>query len=107
MPFAYDDDVVQTFSANTSDNAFRVTVLPRTPGRYWYLADAQSVHTRREIMSIDPITISHQIPGCGLLRERFHNLMRRPIGCGMFGHVEMQNAPPVALIVGGRFSKRP
>ena len=55
------DHVVQAFSANTSDNPFRITVLPRAPGRYRNLADTQSIHSCCEIMTIDPITISYQV----------------------------------------------
>src|SRR5690242_11662829 len=51
VPLVEHDHVVQAFSANTSDNPFRITVLPRTPGRYRNLSDTQSIHSCCEIMT--------------------------------------------------------
>jgi hypothetical protein len=46
-------------------------------------------------MSIDSITISHQVSRCGFVRKRFHDLLRRPIGCGILCHIEMQKTATV------------
>src|SRR5262249_25090043 len=70
MPFVYHDHVVQTFSTKASDNAFRITFLQRTTGRCRHLLDAQSVHSSRKIMSINPITISHEVSRRGFFPER-------------------------------------
>src|SRR5215469_14955503 len=61
VPLVDHDHVVQAFSANTSDNPFRVAVLPRTSGRYRNLLDTKSIDSRREVMTIDPIKISYQV----------------------------------------------
>src|SRR6516225_6814316 len=95
MPLVHDDHVVQTFSTNTSDNPFRIAVLPRTPSRYRNLLDTQSIDSCREIMTIDPITISYQVARRCFLRKRFDDLLRRPSSSRVFRHIEMQNTPTV------------
>src|SRR5262245_21247831 len=95
VPFVDDDHVVQTFSAKTSDKTFRIAVLPRTPRRCWHLPDAQSVHLCCETVTIDPIAVSHQVSRHGFLRKRLHDLLCRPIGCGVLRYIEMQNTATV------------
>src|SRR5215472_11731241 len=95
MPLVHDDHVVQTFSTNTSDNPFRIAVLPRTPGRYRSLLDTQSIDSCREIMTIDPITISYQIAGHRVVGKRLHHLLCRPSSSRVFRHIEMQNSATV------------
>src|SRR5262249_37305332 len=78
VPLVDHDHMVQTFSANTSDHPFRIAVLPRTPDRYRNLSDTQSIDSRREIMTIDPVTISYQVPRHGVVGKCFHRLLCRP-----------------------------
>src|SRR6516165_8224970 len=95
MPLVHDDLVVQTFSSNTSDNPFRIAVLPRTPSRYRNLLNAQSINSCREMMTIDPITISYQVARHSLLRKCLHDLLRRPSGGWVFRNIKVQNAAAV------------
>jgi hypothetical protein len=95
MPFVRHDYVVQAFSANTSDNPFRIAVLPRTPGRYRNLFNTQSINSCCEIMTIDPITISYQVARHCVVRKRFHDLLSSPGGCRVFRDIEMQNSATV------------
>src|SRR5215831_1417902 len=85
VPLVDHDHVVQTFSANTSDHPFRIAVLPRTPGRYRNLSDTQSIDSCREIMTIDPVTISYQVPRHGVVGKCFHHLLCRPSSRRVFG----------------------
>ena len=95
VPLVDHDHVVQAFSANTSDNPFRVAVLPRTSRRYRNLLDTQSIDSRREVMTIDPFTISYQVARHCFLRKRFDDLLSSPSGCGVFRNIEMQNTATV------------
>src|SRR5215468_7498378 len=95
MPLVDHDYMVQAFSANTSDHPFRIAVLPWTPGRYRNLFDTQSIDSCREIMAIDPITISYQVPSQGVVRKCFHHLLCRPSSRRMFRDIEMQNTTTV------------
>src|SRR5262249_7541735 len=95
MPLVDHDHVVQAFAANTSDNPFRIAVLPRASGRYRHLSDTQSLDSHCEIMTIDPITISYQVARHGVVGKRFHQLLCRPSSGRVFRDIEMQNTPTV------------
>ena len=95
MPLVDHDHMVQAFSANTSDHPFRIAVLPRTPSGYRNVLDTQSIDSCREIMTIDPITISYQVARRCFLRKRFDDLLRRPSSSRVFRHIEMQNTATV------------
>jgi hypothetical protein len=43
-------------------------------------------------MSINLITIAHEVSRRGFFRKGLHDLMRRPIGRWILRHVEVQNA---------------
>src|SRR5215467_13347137 len=85
--------MVQAFSANTSDNTFRVAVLPRTPGRN--LLDTESSHSCCEIMTIDPVTISYQVARHGVVGKCFDDLLCRPSSGRVFRNIKMQDAATV------------
>src|SRR5215471_8874738 len=95
MPLVDHNHVVQAFSANTSDNPFHIAVLPRTTGRYRNLLDTQSIDLCREIITIDPITISYQVARHHFFRQRFHDLLSSPSGCRAFRNIEMQDTATV------------
>ena len=95
MPLIDHDDMVQAFSANASDHPFRITVLPRTPSRYRNLPDTHSINSRAEVVSVDPITIAHQVARHGVVGKGLDHLLRRP-RCGrVFRDIEMQNTSTV------------
>ena len=72
VPLVDHDHVVQALAANTSDNPFRVAILPRAARRYRNFSETQSVNACTEIMTIDPITISYQVARHGVVGKRFH-----------------------------------
>src|SRR5215468_2748372 len=95
MPLIDHDYMVQAFSANASDHPFRITVLPRTPSRYRNLADTHSINSRCEVVSVDPITIAHQVARHSVVGKCLHELLCRP-RCGrVFRDIEMQNTSTV------------
>jgi hypothetical protein len=95
MPLVNYDHVVQTFSSNTSDNPFRIAILPRTPSACRYLLDAQAINSYAEIMTINPITISYQVARHRVVGKRFHDLLCRPTGGWVFCNLEMDNTATV------------
>ncbi len=44
--------------------------------------------------AVNAIPISEQVSWCRLEGEGFDNLLGCPLGCGMFGHIEMPDAAP-------------
>src|SRR5215471_16148629 len=95
VPLVHDDHVVQAFSANTSDNPFRVAVLPRTSSRYRNLLDTQCIHSCCEIVTIDPVTISYQVARHGVVGKCFDDLLCRPSSGRVFGNTKMQDTATV------------
>src|SRR5262245_38307553 len=95
MPLIDHDDKVQAFSANASDHPFRIAVLPRTPSRYRNLPDTHSINSRGEVVSVDPITIAHQVARHSVVGKCLHELLCRPCGSRLFRDIEMQNTSTV------------
>src|SRR5215471_13939635 len=95
MPLVDHDHMVQAYSANASDHPFRITVLPRTPSRYRNLPDTHSINSPGEVVSVDPITIAHQVARHGVVGKGLDDLLRR-LRCGrVFHDIEMQNTSTV------------
>src|SRR5215471_19829641 len=95
MPLINHDYMFHAFSANASDHPFRVAVLPRTPGRYRNLPDTHSINSRGEVVSVDPITIAHQVARHSIVRKCLHDLLCRPRCSRVFRDIEMQNTSTV------------
>ena len=59
------------------------------------LADPHALHTVPKWLTIDPVTITQEIGGRGLVREGVHDLLSGPGSSGMFGDVEVDDPPAV------------
>src|SRR5262249_14411992 len=55
----------------------------------------QSINSCREVMAVDPVTISHQVPRYSIVRKGFHDLLCRPRCSREFRDIEMQNTSTV------------
>jgi hypothetical protein len=95
MPVIDDDHVVQALASNTTDHAFHVTILPRTPGRNPNLLNAHSFNSYREGMTIDSISIPNQISWRTVLWKCLNDLLCSPDRCWMFGDIKMENTTTV------------
>ena len=58
-----DNDVVQAFALDGSNDAFCISVLPRAAKRNWSVADATAAQTVFEQLSNIGVVVSDQIPG--------------------------------------------
>jgi hypothetical protein len=63
--------------------------MVRGPPRYPCASRVDETPARRVV------AIAQQRGGCGVIREGVHDLLGRPLGGGMFGHVEVYDAPPM------------
>ena len=96
MILTKDDQMVQAFPPDRSDDFLGVRVLPGGLRGSDDLLDAQPCHPVTEPIAVDGVTISEQISGLGSFsRERFDDLLRGPLRRGMTGDVEVENAPAV------------
>ena len=97
MPFTQDDDVIEAFTPDRSDDPFRERVLPRGSGSSENLVDPHSLKPRAEDSTVGPISIPDQIPWRGLPWKRFPDLLRDPSRCGVRGYAEMHDAATLVV----------
>ncbi len=56
-------------------------------------SDAHALHTMPELLAVDSVAIAEEIGRRGVVREGVHDLLGRPERGGVFGHVEVDDAP--------------
>src|SRR5262249_7603899 len=93
--FTQDNHMVQTFTANRTDDAFDVSSLPRTSRSAEHFFDIHYRELVAELLAIDSISISQQISRCGIKRKGFEHLLRRPFRRRMSGDVEVHDASSI------------
>src|SRR5215467_5020002 len=87
--------MVQTFTANRTDDAFDVSSLPRRPRSAENCFDIHCRDLVAELLAIDSISISEQILRCALEWKGFEHLLRRPFSRWMSCDVEVHDASSV------------
>ena len=95
MSLVQNSGVVEAFASNAPDEAFHVGRLPWAPGRDEHLFDAHVPHSTTEIPTVDPVTISQQVPGSIVPRKGLDNLLCGPTSRGVRRDVEVHDPPPV------------
>src|SRR5215471_18722080 len=87
--------IVQTFSANRTDDAFDVSSLPRRPRSAEHFFDIHYRDLLAELLAIDSIAISQQISRRGIKRKGFEHLLRRPLRRWMSCDVEVHDTSSI------------
>src|SRR5262245_33592526 len=87
--------MVQTFSANRTDEAFDVRSLPRRPRSAEHFFDIHYRDLVAELLAIDSISIAQQISRRRIKRKGFEHLLRRPFSGGMSCDVEVHDAASI------------
>src|SRR5438309_5840799 len=95
VPFAKDEDVIQTLTPDGADEPLREGVLPRALRRCEDFTDAQALHALPEHVTVDRVAIAEEVGRGGVVREGIHELLGRPGGGGMLGDIEVEDAPAV------------
>ena len=57
------------------------------------LFDPYALHSVAKLLAVDLVTVAQEIGGRGVVREGVHDLLGGPVGSGVFGHVEVDDAP--------------
>jgi DDE family transposase len=65
-------------------------------GSRQHFTDVHALHPAPERVAVDVVAIAEEIGGRGVVREGVHDLLGRPGGRGMFGHIEVQD--PAAMV---------
>src|SRR5215470_3938493 len=87
--------MVQTFSANRTDDAFDVGSLPRRPRSAEHFFDIHYGDLLAELLTIDSISIAQQISRRGIKRKGFEHLLRRPFRRWTSCDVEVHDASSI------------
>jgi len=80
MPLAEDDDVVQAFSADGSDQPFAIGILPRRGGGNEYFFDAHRIDALAAFGREATVTVVEQVPGCRVVGKGLGYLLGGPPG---------------------------
>ena len=93
MSFIADDDMIQKFSAQATNYALNIGVLPRRSRRGDNLVNPQARQPSLNPITNYAIAVTQQIPRGRIERKRFHNLLGCPLRSRMFRHVEVHDFP--------------
>ena len=93
MSFAKDEDVIQTLAPDGADQPLREGILPWAVRRRQDFTDAHALHALPEQVTVDRVAIAEEKGRRGVVREGVHDLLGGPVGSGVFGHVEVDDAP--------------
>ncbi len=69
VPFAEDEDVIQTLAPDRAEESLRERVLPRAVGRRQDLIDPHVLHSLSERVSVDLIAIAEEVGRGGVVWE--------------------------------------
>src|SRR6516164_7157842 len=97
MTLVEDDDMIQTFTADRSDEAFDKWILPGRPRSSNDLLDAHTLNPATESRTVRRVSISQQKPRCGVPGKGISNLLGKPTLRGIFGHAEMNDFSAVMV----------
>ena len=95
MALAENDDVVETFAAEGSDQSLRVRILPGAGRARDHFSDTHAGDAAPEHVAIDGVAIPQEPSRRGVVRKGFNDLLRRPRGRGMFRDREMDDSSAV------------
>src|SRR5437899_4957117 len=95
MAFAENQNVVQTLAPDRADQPLREGILPRAVRRREDFLDPHALHSVAKLLAVDLVTVAQEIGGRGVVREGVHDLLGGPVGGGVLGHVEVDDAPAV------------
>ena len=95
MSFAEDENVIETLASDRADEALREGILPGAVRRREDFVDPHALHAVAKLLAIHLVTIAQEIGGRGVVREGVHDLLGGPVGGGMLGDVEVDDAPAV------------
>src|SRR5262245_39272112 len=90
-----DGQMIETFSADTSNYSFFVRILKRRMGRGDHFVNLHPFYPASKLRSIDRISIPEQISRRGVIGKCFDDLLCGPLGCRIRGHIEMNDLPAI------------
>ena len=96
MVLIKNNDVIETFAPDRTDQSFDIAVLPWRSKRRWAVADAHRFQLILEGGAIDRVIVSNERVWRLVPRKCFSKLLRGPFSCRMRGNAKVQElASPV------------
>ena len=95
VPFAEDEDMIQTLPPDRADEPLCEGILPRAVRRREDFIDSHALHSVAKLLAVDLVTIVKQKGWCGVVWEGVHDLLGGPVGGGVLSHVEVNDVPPI------------
>ena len=92
-PLAEDKHVIQALTPDRADEALSEGILPRALRRREHLLDPHSLQAVLKRLTVDAIAVAEEVGQRGLVGKGIHDLLGGPVGSGMLGHVEVNDAP--------------
>src|SRR5262249_40352747 len=92
MPFAQDQNGVQTLAADGTDEPLRGGVLARALRSGEDFTDPHALDALLKYVAVDAVAVAKEIWRCAVIRESLYDLLGGPVGGGVLGHVEVDDA---------------
>ena len=89
--------MIEAFSPNRADQSLSERILPGTPGRGDDFFQTQRLDSTAKLKAVNRVAIPDQIMLGITIRKGFNDLLRCPLGRGMFGDAEVKNSSPLML----------
>jgi hypothetical protein len=87
--------MVKTLAPDRADEPLREGVLPRAVGRGQDFTDPHALDSVAKCLPVDAVAIAEEIGRGGRVRKGVDELLGRPRGGRMLGHVDVEDAAPV------------
>ena len=87
MALVEDHHVIQAFTPNRLDDAFDIRILSRGTWCNENLLDSEGMNAAHEVLAVDTVAVTDQIPGDRVPRKRSDELSAGRFSSGMFGDV--------------------
>src|SRR2546427_2092214 len=82
--------MIQTLAPDRTDEALGARILPGAVRRREDFGDPHALHSVPKLLAVDLVTVAQEI---GRRGESVHDLLGGPVGGGVLGHVEVDDAP--------------
>ena len=89
------DYMIEALAPNGTNHPLHIGSLPRRARRGQQFVDAHVPHLSSECIAEDRITVAQQVAREWVKGKGFSQLLSRPLGGRMSGHIEMKNTPSV------------
>jgi hypothetical protein len=97
VPFAKNNDMVESLLSDGADQPLRASVLPRRTSRDRPIADAHGTNAPDEVAPLNTVAIPHHIARCFAPAQRLGELPSDPLGGWMGGNRHPKQISPGVL----------